>query len=76
MTVIQSRFAMQKNNFYETPVWATEALLRVLEKTYFIRHGEQTILDFNREKVKIWEPSAGNHKIADVLKRHNYKVAN
>jgi hypothetical protein len=51
MTVIASNFKRQKNDLYETEEWATRALLRHIDIV----------------GKSIWEPSAGNHKIADVL---------
>lgn len=52
MTVVASSYDRQANDLYETEVWATEALLR-----FFPVHG-----------MRIWEPAAGNHKMADVLR--------
>lgn len=52
MTVVKSNYAPKANQFYETPTWAVEALLRVVEP-----------------KGELWEPSAGNHRISDVLKQ-------
>jgi len=54
MTVVKSNYAPKENQFYETPEWATEALLRRITVG----------------KKSVWEPAAGNHKIADVLKQH------
>ena len=59
MTVVASNFERKKNELYETEPWATEALLRHLG------------LPGN---AKIWEPAAGNHKIADVLRAHGFEV--
>lgn len=59
MTVTASRFERKRLDLYETEKWATEALLHHLG------------LPGN---AKIWEPAAGNHKIADVLRSHGYKV--
>lgn len=59
MTVVASNFERKKNELYETEPWATEALLR-----HLILPGE----------AKIWEPAAGSHKIADVLRAHGYVV--
>lgn len=53
MTVVKSNYAPKENQFYETPTWAVEALLRVVKPT-----------------GSLWEPSAGNHRIADVLKKN------
>ncbi|MDW9740831.1 hypothetical protein GOB78_07695 [Sinorhizobium meliloti] len=52
MTVVSSKYARIENDLYQTEPWATEAL---------IRH-------FPVAGMKIWEPAAGNHLIADVLK--------
>lgn len=59
MTVVASNFERKKNELYETEPWATEALLHHLG------------LPGN---AKIWEPAAGNHKIANVLRSHGYEV--
>lgn len=53
MTVVASNFPLETNNLYETEAWATEALLRHLP--------------FEPGSV-IWEPAAGNHMIADVIR--------
>ena len=52
MTVVASRFARSPNDLYETEPWATRALLRHFPSVC---------------GRPIWEPAAGNHKIADVL---------
>lgn len=51
MTVVPSRFATVKNDLYETEYWATAALDR-----HFPVRGRT-----------VWEPAAGNRKIADIL---------
>jgi len=53
VTVVASAYASVANDLYETPAWVTRALLRSLP---IILPG-----------VSVWEPAAGNHKIADVL---------
>lgn len=58
MTVVRSRFEPQPNNLYETEQWATEALLR----------------HFPVEGLNVWEPAAGNHKMADVLRANGATV--
>lgn len=58
MTVVASNFARKANELYETEEWATEALLRVMPLN----------------GVRVWEPAAGNHKIADVLRRSGSTV--
>jgi hypothetical protein len=58
MTVVASNYARKENDLYQTEPWATEALLRHLPV-----RGET-----------IWEPAAGNHLIADVLKEHGATV--
>lgn len=52
MTVVASNYAREENDLYQTEPWATEALLR---------HFPVTGLD-------VWEPAAGNHLMADVLR--------
>lgn len=59
MTVVRSNFPPVKNQLYETEAWATEAILRQMPSI---------------AGRTIWEPAAGNHKIADVLRRHGAKV--
>ena len=51
MTVTASGHARQKNELYETPYWAIEALL----------------LHLAVRGLRIWEPAAGNHRIADIM---------
>jgi len=58
MTVTRSRHRLMPNNFYPTPSWATEALL----------------LHLPVAGLRIWEPAAGDHKMADVLRRHGAGV--
>jgi hypothetical protein len=52
MTVTASNFERKTNDLYETEEWATRALLR----------------HFPVAGLLAWEPAAGNHKIADVLR--------
>ncbi len=52
MTVVASNYARKENDLYQTEPWATEALLR-----HFPVHG-----------LRVWEPAAGNHLMADVLR--------
>lgn len=52
MTTVASGYAQQTNDLYETERWAILALLRTFPG----------LLD-----AMCWEPSAGNHKIADVI---------
>ncbi len=59
MTVVASNFERKANELYETEAWATEALLR-----HFPVRGSDLV----------WEPAAGNHKIADVLRKHGAAV--
>lgn len=59
MTVVASNYARKENDLYQTEPWATEALLRHLP-----------IVD----GTPIWEPSAGNHLIADVLTERGCRV--
>lgn len=58
MTVVASNYARKENDLYQTEPWATEALLR-----HFPAHG-----------ASVWEPSAGNHLMADVLREHGAAV--
>lgn len=58
MTVVASNYARKENDLYQTEPWATEALLRHLPV-----RGET-----------VWEPAAGNHLIADVLREHGATV--
>lgn len=55
MTVVASNYARQENDLYQTEPWGTEALL----KHFPIVKGET-----------VWEPFAGNHLMADVLREH------
>lgn len=59
MTVVASSFERKANDLYETEAWATRALLRHLP----IPTGST-----------VWEPAAGNHKIADVLRDAGFSV--
>ncbi len=52
MTVVASNYARAENDLYQTEPWATEALLR----------------HFPVAGLTVWEPAAGNHLMADVLK--------
>lgn len=58
MTVIASAFDWRENEFYETEEWVTEAVLR----------------HFPLRGLIVWEPSAGAHRIANVLREHGAKV--
>jgi hypothetical protein len=53
MTVVASKFARVTNDLYETEPWVTRALMRHFPPV---------------QDRKIWEPAAGNHAIADVLR--------
>lgn len=53
MTVVASNYARKENDLYQTEPWATEALLR----HFPVQHG-----------WTVWEPAAGNHMIADVIR--------
>lgn len=59
MTVVASSFERKANDLYETEAWATRALLRHLP----VQPGST-----------VWEPAAGNHKIADVLRDAGFSV--
>lgn len=52
MTVVSSKYELKQNSFYPTEAWATRALLHVLQ----IGQGHT-----------VWEPAAGDHRMADVL---------
>lgn len=54
MTVVASNYARQENDLYQTEPWATEALLR----------------HFPVRGMTVWEPAAGNHLMADVLREN------
>jgi hypothetical protein len=51
VTVVASRFERRENELYETESWATRALIR----------------NYPVAGLKVWEPAAGNHKMADAL---------
>lgn len=53
MTVVASGYDRQPNDLYETPAWVTLALLRHFPVV---------------AGASLWEPAAGNHKMADVLR--------
>lgn len=59
MTVVASNYARRENDLYQTEPWATEALLRHFPV------GPELI---------VWEPAAGNHLMADVLREHGAVV--
>lgn len=54
MTVVASNYVRRPQDLYETEPWAVHALLRHFPPV---------------RGRKVWEPAAGNHKIADVLRR-------
>lgn len=58
MTVVASNYARKENDLYQTEPWATEALLR----------------HFPVDGMTVWEPAAGNHLMADVLRDHGAQV--
>lgn len=58
MTVVASNYARKENDLYQTEPWATEALLR-----HFPVNG-----------LTVWEPAAGNHLMADVLRENGATV--
>lgn len=51
MTVVASKYVRRDNDLYETEPWAARALLRHFPVVGWI----------------VWEPAAGNHKLADVI---------
>lgn len=58
MTVVASNYARKENDLYQTEPWATRAL---------IRH-------FPVRGLAVWEPAAGNHLMADVLREEGAGV--
>lgn len=58
MTVVKSNFSRQVNDLYRTERWATEALLK----------------NFPVSGLTVWEPAAGGHDMADVLRDHGATV--
>lgn len=59
MTVTASNYARRENDLYQTEPWATEALLRHFP------------LDWTDD---VWEPAAGCHLMADVIREHGASV--
>lgn len=59
MTVVASNYARKENDLYQTEVWATEALLRNFPAG---------------PGIIVWEPAAGNHLMADVLRETGAQV--
>lgn len=53
MTVTASNYTRRENDLYQTEPWATQALLR----HFPLGRG-----------MRVWEPAAGNHLMADVLR--------
>lgn len=58
LTVTSSNFERKRHDLYETEKWATEALLR----------------HFPVDGLVVWEPAAGNHLMADVLREAGASV--
>jgi hypothetical protein len=58
MTVTASKYARAENDLYQTEPWVTEALLR----------------HFPVDGLDVWEPAAGNHLMADVLREQAKSV--
>lgn len=58
MTVVASNYTRKENDLYQTEPWATEALLK----------------HFPMKGKTVWEPAAGNHLMADVLRDHGAQV--
>ena len=58
MTITASKYARRENDLYQTEPWATEALLR----------------HFPVRGLMVWEPAAGNHLMADVLREAGANV--
>jgi hypothetical protein len=59
MTVVASNFDRKENDLYQTEEWATRALLKHIPPI---------------KGMGVWEPAAGNHKIADVLRAEGANV--
>ena len=59
MTVVPSNYARKENDLYQTEPWATRAVLKHLPV------GAGWV---------VWEPSAGNHLMADVIRETGAKV--
>lgn len=59
MTVVASNFERKANELYETEEWATRALLRVIPPI---------------RGMRVWEPAAGGHKMAVVLREAGAEV--
>jgi hypothetical protein len=59
MTIVASNYSRKQNDLYQTEPWATEALLR----------------RFPVRNLRVWEPAAGNHLLADVLREAGARVA-
>lgn len=58
MTVVASGYDLKENEKYETPPWVSQAVFR---------HIPVAGLD-------VWEPAAGNHKIADECRKYGARV--
>lgn len=58
MTVTASNYARRENDLYQTEPWVTQALLR----------------HFPVAGLRVWEPAAGNHLMADVLRESAMSV--
>lgn len=58
MTVTASAYARAENDLYETEAWVTRSFCRF----------------FPVDGMHIWEPAAGNHRIADELAQHGAMV--
>lgn len=58
MTVVASNYTRKENDLYQTEPWATEAVLR----------------HFPVRGLRVWEPAAGNHLMADVLRESGAEV--
>src|SRR5665213_2155887 len=65
MTVVTSSYVRQQNDLYQTEPWATRALLRNLS---FLRD------QIFQTRTIVWEPFAGNHLMADVIREAGHRV--
>lgn len=59
MTVVASNYARRENDLYQTEPWATRAMLK------HVPIGHRSV---------VWEPSAGNHLMADVIRETGARV--
>ncbi|QIW87621.1 S-adenosyl-L-methionine-dependent methyltransferase [Agrobacterium phage OLIVR4] len=58
MTVVKSKYELKENELYPTETWVSHALFRHIPVA----------------GLYVWEPAAGNHKIADECRRYGARV--